>query len=306
MRDYNRDEINKEKVNRSHYNRLEAAKVMDLFKKDPYRCLELYENYFNSYPDDFRLYAYYISTLISVSQLDKAEEHLNKLEHIYNTHSFYEREPEKRRYLTTHLCLDRIKLYMYQNRIEELLDFYYNNYQVVKFLSDDVKLYFDKLRGKDIPKRKSDSPYCIRQVTEYQESDFLDHIKKHLADYNMNTKEISKAFFAPDFPIEKVITEIKKYIPSDKKVLFGYIENTYVFKYDGCGRDDDKLVDYFKVITFHNTANCITMYPSKNCSNLPCVDLNYLHEKNEEEENAKVKKLSQIDKFNRKYHRNAV
>ena len=42
------------------------------------------------------------------------------------------------------------------------------------------------------------------------------------------------------------------------------------------------------------------MYPSLNCENLPYIDLNYLKQ-NINEENTKVKKISQIDKFNQRY-----
>ena len=42
------------------------------------------------------------------------------------------------------------------------------------------------------------------------------------------------------------------------------------------------------------------MYPADDCENLPYTDLNYL---NEEITNPKVKRLSQIDKFNQRYKR---
>ena len=88
---------------------------------------------------------------------------------------------------------------------------------------------------------------------------------------------------------------------SDKMLYCGFVDNTYVYKYDCCGRVDGKVVDYFKVVCLHGTKNIITMYPIKKDHNLPCVDLNYL------KENAKeIKLTSQIDKFNQRYAKRKI
>ena len=102
--------------------------------------------------------------------------------------------------------------------------------------------------------------------------------------------------FVSKFPINKVLEEIKKYIPSDKRIYNGFYQDTYIFKYDYCGKDDNKAADYFKVICFHNTSDFITMCPSTNCQYLPCIDLNYMAK-----EKPKQKQLSQIEKFNKRY-----
>ena len=73
----------------------------------------------------------------------------------------------------------------------------------------------------------------------------------------------------------------------------------YVFKYDNCGKHDNKIANYFKIICFHNTQDYITMFPCSNCENLPYVDLNYLVNSNDI---PKVKTLSQIEKFNKRYN----
>ena len=41
------------------------------------------------------------------------------------------------------------------------------------------------------------------------------------------------------------------------------------------------------------------MHPVNGCENLPIIDLNYIRKT----EDIKVKKLSQIDKFNKRYNR---
>ena len=46
-------------------------------------------------------------------------------------------------------------------------------------------------------KRDANS-YLFRQITEYQESDFLEHIKKHMTEYTVNNKYIFFIYFLLD------------------------------------------------------------------------------------------------------------
>ena len=67
------------------------------------------------------------------------------------------------------------------------------------------------MRGTVDLRRREPNSYMFRQIVEYKEEDFRDHIKKHLADYNENDRNISVAYFNSDFPIDKAIIEVKKY-----------------------------------------------------------------------------------------------
>ena len=71
----------------------------------------------------------------------------------------------------------------------------------------------------------------------------------------------------------------------------------YVFRYDECGTSKKGPVDYIKVFTFNDTNDFITMYPCKDVERLSYVDLNYMRKVN----NTKVKRRSQIDKFNKRF-----
>lgn len=142
--------------------------------------------------------------------------------------------------------------------------------------------------------------YLYRQMVYYKNDDFLDHIKEHLADYNKDLDNPNSCIFSTDFPISEIIETVISYIPSNKRFFTGFYQDTYVFKYDCCGKVNNKTTNYFKVVCFNDTKDIITMFPSLNCNELPCIDLNYLI-KNKITENNKVKRLSQIDKFNQKY-----
>ena len=150
------------------------------------------------------------------------------------------------------------------------------------------------------PNRRDENSYLFSQIVKYDETDFLDHIKKHMQGEEDITEKDCCTIFGQDFPMDKIIQEIKKYIPSDKKLLLGFYDNIYYFKYDSCGRVDNKNVDYFKVVCFNGTDNFITMHPVIINENLPYQDLNYLVN---EDNFSKVKRMSQIDKFNKKFNK---
>lgn len=132
------------------------------------------------------------------------------------------------------------------------------------------------------------------------EEDFLSYIQKHTADYNMNLDNPNPCIFTPDFPLEEIVEEVKKRIPSNDRLCYGFFEDTYVFQYDDCGRVENRPVDFFKVIAFdQENSGLITMYPAKECEELPSINLNYMAPKTYQ----KKKTLSQIEKFNRRYKR---
>lgn len=284
-----------------YFNKYEFLKIAELSKTDPFAAIEQYKAYFDKYPEDHSAKAYYISALISVGEFEEAENELNNLEIELKRNSLYHSNIDRADHLEHDIKLSKLKLLFYQGKKQEALDYFYLNFDELSDLRREVIFYFRKMRGTIDPNRRTPNSYIFRQIVEYKEEDFRDHIKKHLADFNENDRNISVSYFSPNFPVDKVIGEIKTLIPSDKKLHFRFIEDMYIFKYDQCGRDCNRIVDYFKVFTFNNTQEFITMCPSTDCENLPYVDLNYLKEK--EEPKVLTKRISQIDKFNNRYKR---
>ena len=60
-------------------------------------------------------------------------------------------------------------------------------------------------------KKRDINSYLFRQIVSYDENDFIDHIKKHTADSNCDKDDPNKNIFSTDFPVDKIIDEIKKY-----------------------------------------------------------------------------------------------
>lgn len=294
MRDHDRD-----RKRHSHFNRHEFDKIYALYRKDPYTSLECYERYFELYPDDNSGKTYYISNLIAVGQFDKAMEEIAKLEVELDRNRLYQRSAEKETMFVHNIKLCKLKLYIFSDQKDKAAKLYCSCPKEFEYLGREVVFYLKQISGLNKPMVRDHHHYMVRQIYDYQEQDFRDHIQKHLPDFNDNDSSISSSIFVPDFPIDKVIEEIKKYIPSKKRVSYGFVDDTYVFKFDQCGRDNNRLVDYIKVVTFNNSSNIITMFPAEECEMYDYEDLNYLNK--QEDQKVLAKMPSQIDKFYKRY-----
>ncbi len=273
-----------------YFNEYEFKKALKMADIDIVKSTSMYEEYLRKYSKDYSTYPYYASNLITLGRLKEAEEVLEYVEEIRRRDNKFSKITKTFELYKKSFAFTKARLLAYQEKYEELFNYYLENKSVFK---DNAILFFTKkkLGMLDLGKRDTNS-YLYRQIVDYNEEDFLLHIRKHLIDY----KDSSCAFNL-DFPLEEVITEVKKHIPSDKRLFSGFFENTYYFKFDSCGKDDNKSVNYFKVICFNDTGDIITMYPCGEGEYLPFVDLNYMRDK----DTSKVLKIGQIDKFNRRY-----
>ena len=286
---------------KNFFNTLEFDKANDLKWKNPELSLKLFKEYFNNYPYDYTSYPYYIDLLINVGQINKARDIKNKvLKMVANDYRFKNRDT-KMLHFEYGMVYNEIRLLILDKEYAKAID-YLNRYgELLKEIATDFTtggtiFYCQKQLGLlDLNDRDSYS-YLFRQIIEYREEDFINHVKKHLCD----RKEDNPCVFSDDFPFEKVFQEIKKFIPSNKKMRSGFFDDKYYFRFDNCGRSDNKLTDYFEVVTMMDSDHLITMFPMNvDCSNLLCEDLNHL----KEEDKILTKKISQIDKFNQRYHR---
>lgn len=282
-----------------YYDRWEFLQAYDLIHNDPIRSITLFEEYIKKYPSDYSAQNYYVYLLIVLGKIDEANVFLNNMEQAMYYNSKFCNHFDKIEFVNKGIFLNKIRLYSRLGEYEELYAYFIRNIQIF----DDGDLFVVPFYCRNklglLEKDKEYSSYLYGQIANYSKNNFLKHVERHTADYNMNLDKPNSSIFSPSFPLGKVLDEIKNYIPSEKGLGYGFFEDTYVFKYDECGRSKNKVVDYFKVICFHDDNNLITMCPSEDCENFPYTDLNYLIK----EDKPKVKSLSQIEKFNRKYRR---
>ena len=288
-------------MNNKYFDSWKFKQAFELMEVDPLTTKMLYEKYLQKYPKDYCAYPYYCSILIILGELELAEKVLKYAEVECNKDEKFKQTDRMKRY-DDKMFYTKLKLLSYQGKKEELYKFCIDNIgQIRNKNMNSILFYAKKITGRLSQEKRDVNSYLFKQMVRYEERDFLNHIKKHLYDYNEDVFYPNENIFENNFPIKKIVEEIKKYVPSDKKMYWGVYDDVYFFKYNGCGRANNKLVDYFKVICIHNTSDMITMFPVSANENLPHIDLNYLIDYNQSN---KVKKLSQIDKFNHKYKNN--
>lgn len=281
-----------------YFDVFEFQQIINLMDINPYSSLVLYEQYLDKYPNDYSAYLLYCSNLIILGKLEEAEKVYNYFEKRHmNDNNLKGTEKEKR--IKESMIFTKIKLLSYQEKYEELYKFCARNKNIIlENKMNDAYFYSKKMTNRLDLSRRDENSYLFSQIVNYDEKEFLEHIKKHRQSEEGIAQNECSTIFSYDFPVNKVIQEIKRYIPSDKKLLLGFYDNIYYFKFDSCGRVDNKIVDYFKVVCFNGTNNFITMCPVIIDENLPYQDLNYLVN---EDNFSKEKRMSQIDKFNQKF-----
>ena len=285
-------------MSKNYYNVKQFLDAINLINTKLDIAIIKLEKYIEDYPLDYSGYSAYASALIKKGRFHEAEKMINYVDKCFDEgiikHSVVEKQ--------NNLILNKLKLYLYTERYQEFNRLYKEKYRMLQEYNIELTIpfyYNSKQLGSLNLEKKEDNGYIVNQIIEYSEKDFQEHIKKHLSDYWDKVTETSSNIFEPDFPLKKILDYVKNNVPNDNKIHNGFFDNVYIYKFDENGRVDHKLVNYFKIVTFHNTNNLITMFPIDFGEYMTYTDLNFLKEKKEE---PKIKRISQIDKFNKKYN----
>ena len=281
----------------NHYNNLEFRKIIKLQSIDPELALEEFEKYLEKYPKDYYAEYMYIAHLITMQEFIKAEDLLNTLDKKVKKGSNI--NDSKRRTLESGIGIHcRIKLLLYTKRYLKLYEFMRENKD--RYNEKTVHatyLYARKKLDLPIDEEDANKTYLTRQINNYSEEELLNCIDKHFT--NGTGPEKNEAIFGSDIDIKELLREVRSNLCSDNRYCTGLLEDTYYFKLDYCGRNEDGCCDYFTVKCFTDTDKIITIYPTKNGTNFKYEDLNFIREN----KIPKQKQLSRIDKFNQRYNR---
>ena len=282
-----------------YFNKHLFSEILKIINSDPYTAKLEFEEYIMDYPLDYSAQTTYASVLIRLQEFELAEKIINEVEIKIKTDKKIKAFINKMNLDLTSIVFCRCALLCHQQRYQELYEYLKTTYYDKTKLKIDAVLQYCKAKlGILKMDRDTQTSYIVRQIIEYQEEDMLEHIKHHLSEAETD-EEPGQAIFESNFPYNEIINEIKKYMTPEKRICLGLYDDMYVFKYDNCGKSKYKLVNYFKVICFEDTTQIITMYPASDCEKLPYVDLNHLKL---QEEQPKIKVLSQREKFNRRYN----
>ena len=300
----------------SYFNIHEFNHARDLMSVDPFTAKAKFEDYIKKYPQDYVARSYYASTLISLQELEMAKEVLEDLEFkLFNDKQFINiKDQSMLQYINRSITYSRVKLLFYGNKFEELYNTYFkddnlyneecdsfdylNHVDMGYFNYNATLFYIRKQLGLLSPDMVLHT-YLFKQILNYNEELFREHVERHMADYNIDKDVPNSSIFKADIPMDEIIAEVKRTLLPQNAIYYGLLQDAYIFRYDSCGWDNNKMVDYFKVECFHDTDEIITMCPSLNCKYMPFVDLNYMNINTSD--STKVKKRSKVDIFNQRY-----
>lgn len=255
-----------------HENRLEKA-------------IDEYEKYLLKYSNDCCGYAHYADALIKLGRFEEAKHVLDNIVINNKTPNLSKQEVE----------LMKLKLYSCLGQYEKCLEMLRDNFDMFDEKNWNVLellIFFKKNLGLLLVDDYSGYSYKIDQITDYSEERAIGCIRKCHFDSGTNPPFC----FNDSFDLERVYNEIRSMLPLENKIYSSVFENMYIFKYDNCGRVDGKVVDYIKIITLLESNDIITMYPYKNKERASFIDIT------PEYDCPKVKRISQIDKFNQRYN----
>lgn len=275
-----------------YYNVHEFRKILNNKLSSPTTVINELENYCSKYPEDRAGILYLADSYIIVGNLEKAKELLNKYEESMDD----EIRIDKNKIAKGYYSINMLRLLIYSKKYKEALNYIFNNYNDFPntYNLESVKFYLRYKTNLLDFDRVNPVSYLNNQIVNYSYENFLKHIEKHLSGFDNDV--VNGAIFNEEFKLEKVLEEIKKYIPSNKVLYYGNFSDRYIFKYDGCGKNRNKSTDYFLVAVIYDTDSIITMYPCVEFYDSQYVDLNYLKEE------TNTRKLSRIDRFNKRYN----
>ena len=273
------------------YNKRDYEEIVSLFKKNRFKeCLELVEDYINEYPNDIKLYGYYVRLLTMFGHFEKTELFIRKN---------IDKIPETN---TIHKIMLRNWMYSYSYRgnydeAYDMLECYKDLFTKEGWDYTYYKLFLKSRLGMLSTKDLSDAEmnrYVFRQIATYKEHIMLSMVNN--IHYNGQIKDsILNCYFYEDNNPEKLLEIIKANLNDAPFTYQDGYGASYIFKYDNVGKINNKNVNYILVVTMIDTNDIITFEPYCNIENAPFIDIT------PELEESNVKKLSRIDKFNQKY-----
>lgn len=294
MRKNNNIQDNKGKKN--YFNNLEFRKLIKLQEIDPNLALIEYKKYIEKYPKDHYAQYMYVAFLITIKEFLEAEERLNNLDSIIQDE--YEDNEYKRTLLESGIAFNcRMKLLLYTGRYRKLYELMRDNYG--KYNDKAVNatyLYAKKKMGVPLTKEECSYSYLSQQIYDYSDEELFKCLEKHFMSETGTEK--NEAVFASDIKKDEIIREVKVNLDHTKKYCTGLLEDTYYFKLDYCGKNEDGTCNFFTVKCFADSNQIITIYPTKNGEYFEYEDINYMR-KNKNE--SKQKQLSRVDKFKQRY-----
>ena len=272
------DKVRINKYDSDHYDTVEVCKIEELSILNPLSALERLEAYIDKYPRDYYAYSLHINYLIILRRFEEAYNEIQYVEKKLSEDKNMKKYADKYDKNKNSLDYAKIKYYMYTHNYQIAHDIALNNPELIETaLKNRAVLYIKHKLDTCDKMNYYEEAYSSKQILNYSEERMLEHIRKHLTIGNDGKEIPNSNIFVRDFPINEVLEEAKKYLVDENAVYLGLIEDDYYFKYDDCGKENNKYVNYFKIVCYHGTKNIITVLPVSRYNEVFCVNLNYMN-----------------------------
>lgn len=221
-------------------------------------------------------------------KLNRFDEAINDLKHILNSE------------FNEYAIIELYFVYYYLNMYNEALDMLplvYQTNSINNFSVSISETVMKKQMGMEISLRKGTKCDYIRgQILNYSTEEAIFHINKHVG-----KTEKEKSYFNENVDIRYLFNKVRENIKNSIRVNTEEVMQIYYFGVANIGISDNQVCNFIKVVVVPNTNDIISMYPTN------IVDYNYVanldieYDKLLKTDN-KVKTMSRIDKFNKKYN----
>lgn len=193
-------------------------------------------------------------------------------------------------------------LNMYNEALELLPQLYENEYMNKQSLAFS-EMIMKKYLGIDMRvKEERKKQYLYGQIFDYDKNRALEHIKQHADENEKMRKETSE--FNSNINIDYLYECVRENLKNSKKVNSEEILEVHYFGISNIGySSNNNISNYLKVVVIPNTNNIISMYPTNSIDITNISPLVFDSEKIFIKKEEKVKRISQIDKFNNRFKR---
>ena len=171
-------------------------------------------------------------------------------------------------------------------KLEENIDKY--EIRQMSYEIKRIELYVKVQKGEE--KDELIDTYSKRQIVYYNKKDAINHVLDHHY-YNVKTSKFNNSDI-----VEELFDNIDNLI-DEKKAIYENLLDKYIIKYPNVGINmNGDTINQLTILTLPNTKNVVTMYP---CDGTESI---FTLEELEEMPKPKVKRLTQSEKFYKKYN----
>ncbi|MBQ9072705.1 MAG: hypothetical protein IJY25_06065 [Bacilli bacterium] len=270
-----------------YFKQKERGKLIYLYKEyNTNAFLKKAEAYLKIYPDDIDI-RYKRATIYR--RLEKFEEAIEELKYSLNIKHDSN-------------CLSALYfIYYHLNMYKEALELVpvlYEKGGIDPYSVSITELVMKK--ALDIPikvKKGTRGDYIRTQIFSYSSTLAFEHIQEHL--YNPE----QEAKFNENVDVAYLLNTVRNNIDNSKKLNINEVLEVHNFAIPNIGNNKGNVCNYIKVVVVPNTNHVVTIYPTDSVIFSKVSDLEYDYNLLFRKEEPKVKRISQIDKFNSRYKR---